>query len=110
MHNIFCFWKPFRSVHVNQSQYHLKSPEKQFLHNVLSIWAKLSYKKLLLVRFEILGRLFNTLTLNHVYLRPNRMRLLLPFQIQKPGKLKTFTGLFVAVFKSALISNVFKNN
>ena len=57
MHNSACFWKPFFSKRVNESQKLLKSAEKYFYPTFLSFWAKLSEKKLFLIRSEILGLL-----------------------------------------------------
>ena len=67
MHNTACFWKPFRSERVNESQKLLKFAEKNFDSSFSSLWAKLSYKKLFLIRFQILGLLVNTLTANYEY-------------------------------------------
>ena len=67
MHNTVCFWKPFRSERVNESQKLLKFAEKNFDSTFSSLWAKMSYKKLFLIRFQILGLLVNTLTANYEY-------------------------------------------
>ena len=77
-----CFWKPFRSERLNESQKLLKSAEKYFYPTFPSFWAKLSQKKLFLIRSEILGLLANTLTANYEYSRSNRENLPLVIQIQ----------------------------
>ena len=42
MHNRACFWKPFGSEHVNESQKLLESAEKNFYPTFSSFSAKLS--------------------------------------------------------------------
>ena len=42
MHNEACFWRPFGSERVNETQTLLKSAEKYFYPAFLSFWAKLS--------------------------------------------------------------------
>ena len=71
MHNRICFWKSFGSERVNESQNLLQSAEKNFYPTFLLFWAKLSEKKLFLIRSENLGRLDNTLTANYEYSRSN---------------------------------------
>ena len=56
----------------------------------------------LLVRFEILGLLVNTLTTNYEYSHSNTDNLPLPFQMQLSKKLKRFSSLFIAFSESAL--------
>ena len=97
-----CFRNTFRCEYVNGSQKLPKSAEKQFYATFSSIRAKLSDKKLFLVRFEIRGRLTYMFTPNHMYIRPNKTKLPLPFEMQISEKLKTFCGLFIAFSKSAL--------
>ena len=45
MHNRACFWKPFGSERVNESQKDLHYPEKNFYPTFWSIWAKLSLEE-----------------------------------------------------------------
>ena len=59
-HKRSCFWKPFGSQHVNESQKLVKSAEKHFYHTFLWLWAKLNMKKSFLVRSKILGQLSAT--------------------------------------------------
>ena len=53
---------------------------------------------LLLVRYEILGLPFNTLTANYEYCSSNTDILPLPFQMQLSEKLKTFSASFYWIF------------
>ena len=102
MHKSSCFWKPFGSQRINESQKLLKSKEKHFYSAFSSFWAKLSYKKSFLVRYEILGLLFNTLTADYQYSRSNRENLPLPIQMQLFKKPKTFCCIFIAFLESTL--------
>ena len=86
MHNRACFWKPFGSERVNESQKLLQYAEKNFYPTFSSFWAKLSYKRLFLIRSEILGLLHNTLTANYEYSRSNRENLQFPIQIKLSKK------------------------
>ena len=74
----FVSQKPFGCERVNESQKLLQSAEKNFYPIFSSFWAKLSEKKLFLIRSEILGRLDNTLTANYEYSRINSENLQLP--------------------------------
>ena len=76
-----CFWKPFGSERVSESQKLPKSAEKYFYPTFSSFWAKLSQQKLFLIRSEILGLLVITLTANYEYSRSNRENLPLPIQL-----------------------------
>ena len=78
MHNTACFWKPFGSERVNESEKFLKSAEKYFYRTFSSFWAKLSSEKLYLMISEISGLLVNTLTANYEYPRSNKENLSLP--------------------------------
>ena len=57
-----CFWKPFCSERVNESQIVLKSAENCFYQGFASLWEKVTSKKIFLIKFEFLGVLVNTLT------------------------------------------------
>ena len=72
------FWKAYCSERVDESQKFLQYPEKNFYPAFSSFWAKLSQKRLFLIRSEILGLLDNTLTANYEYSRINRENLPLP--------------------------------
>ena len=86
MHNRACFWKPFGSEHVNESQKLLKSAEKYFYPTFSLFWAKLSQEKLFLIRSDISGLLVDTLTANYQYSRSNRENLPLPIQMKLSKK------------------------
>ena len=86
MHNIACFWKPFCSERVNESQKLLKSAEKYFCPTFSSFLANLSPKKLFYIVSDILVLLLNMLTSNYKYSRSNRENLLLPIQIKVSKK------------------------
>ena len=60
----------------------------------------MSWKKLLLVRYEILGLLINILTGNDKYSRPNKGNFPQTFQTQLSEKAKTFSQFFIAFLKS----------
>ena len=72
MHNRAFFWKPFRSERGNGSQKLLKIAEKYFDSSFYLFWAKLSYKKLFLIRSDISGLLVNMLTANYKYSRSKK--------------------------------------
>ena len=86
MHSKAYFGTPFGSESVNESQKVLESAEKYFYSTFASLWAKLSKKKLFLIRSEILGVLDNTLTANYKYSRSNRGNLYLPIEINLSEK------------------------
>ena len=78
MHSMACFWKAYCSERVDESQKLLQYAEKNFYPAFSSFWAKLSEKRLFLVRIEILELLDNTLTANYEYSRIKRENLPLP--------------------------------
>ena len=78
MHNRACFWKAYYSERVNESRKLLQYAEKNFYPTFSSFWAKLSQKRLFLIRSEILGLLDDTLTANYEYSRISRENLPLP--------------------------------
>ena len=102
IHSKAFFSKPCGSERVNESQKLLKSAEKYFYSTFSSFSAKLSQKKLFLIRPEILGQLDNTLTANYKYSRSNRENLLLPIQINFSEKPSMFSGVFFPFFESTL--------
>ena len=54
------------------------------------------------VRFELLGQFFNTLTADYKYSRQNRENLSQQVPMQISLKLKTCSGFFIAFLKSTL--------
>ena len=94
MHNWSCFWKPFGSESVNESQKLLQYAEKNFYPTFSLFWAKLSWKRLFLVRSENLGLLDNTLTANYEYTRINRKNVPLPNSAKLSKKPSIFCRIF----------------
>ena len=92
-----CFWKVFGSERVNEYQELLKSAEKYLYPTFPSFSAKLSKKKLILSRSQLLGLLGNTLTANYEYSRSNRENLPLPIQIKLSKKDKPFAAFYRSV-------------
>ena len=86
MHNRACFWKPFGSERFNELRKLLQFAEKYFYPFFSSFSAKITQKKLFLIRSEILGLLVNTLIANYEYSRSNRENLALPIQIKLSKK------------------------
>ena len=81
MPNRASFWRPLGIERVSESQKLLKSAEKYFDSSFSSFCAKMSYKKVFLMRYETLGLLVNTLTANYDYSRSNRENLPSPILI-----------------------------
>ena len=81
MYNRAYFGKPFGTERVNESQNLLKSAEKYLYPTFSSHWAKLSSKKLFLIRSEMRGPLDNTFTASYHYSPSNREHLPLPIEI-----------------------------
>ena len=102
MHNRTCFLKAYCSQHVNEFQKLLQYEEKSFYPTFSSFWAKLSYKRLFLIRSEILGLLDNTLTANYEYSRINRENLQLPNKAKLSKKPSIFCCILFAFFASKL--------
>ena len=94
MHHRDCFWKPFGRDRVNESQKHLKSAETYFYPNFSWFWAKLTLKKLILIRSENLGLLANTLTANEEHSRSNGENVPLKIQIKLSDKQLRFLMYF----------------
>ena len=78
----------------NKFQKLLKSAEKYFYSTFSSCAAKLSKKKIFLVRSEILGLLVNMLTANYEYSSSNRENVPLPIQLLLSEKQKSFWSIF----------------
>ena len=82
----------------NKFQKLLKSAEKYFYSTFSSCAAKLSKKKIFLVRSEILGLLVNMLTANYEYSSSNRENVPLPIQLFLSEKQKSFWSIFFFLF------------
>ena len=78
MHNRACFWKAYCGERVKESQKLMQYAEKNFYPTLSSFWAELTYKRLFLIRSEILGLADNMLTANYEYSRIDRENLPLP--------------------------------
>ena len=98
MHNRYCFWKPFGSECVNESQKLRKSTGKYFDSTFPSSWAKLSLEKLFLIRSEILGQLVNKLTANYEYFRNNGEKSTITNSNQMILKITNFLPYFLSIF------------
>ena len=98
MHSKSCFWKPFGSESVNESQKFLKSAEKYFYLTFSSFWARLSQKKLFLIRSEVLDLLDNMLSANYEFSWSNRENLHLAMQINLSKKPSRISGVFLSIF------------
>ena len=86
MHIRACFWKSIDSEHVNEFQKLQKSAEEFFDSIFSSSQAKLNWKKLFLIRSEILELLDNALTADLEHSRSNIVNLTLPIQIKLSKK------------------------
>ena len=96
------------SQRVNGSQTLLKIARHHFYTTVLLIWDKLSWKKLLLVTFQVLVLFVNTLTPDDMYSRKKRENFLHQYQMPSSLKPKTFSSFFVAFLNSTLNSEYFE--
>ena len=99
IHNSACFWKAYCSERVNESQTLLQYAETNFYPTFWSFRAKLSYKRLFLIRSEILGLLDNTLTDNYEYSHINRGNLPLQNEAELSQKASIFCYIFFCIFE-----------
>ena len=111
MHQTACFWTPFGSERVNESQKLSKSLEKYFYPTFSLFWAKLSLKKFFLIRSEILGLLESTLPASYDNSRINRENIPLPIQIKWSKEPEIFCCIFFffAFLESTLSFQCFEN-
>ena len=77
----------------------LISAQHNYYRMFPSIYDKLSWKKSVLVRSEILGLFVNTLTAEYQYSRRNMQNLVQKLQTQLSQKGKAFSGFFIAFLK-----------
>ena len=103
-----CFITPYRTQRVNGSQTLRKPAQQHFYPSFLSISDKLGWRKSLLVRSEILGLFFNTLTAYHMYFGQNWQKLTKQVQMQSPSKQLTLSKISIVFFKSAYILWILK--
>ena len=99
MHHRDCFWKPFGSECVNESQKLLKSAEKHFYPTLSWFWGIPSLKKLILIRSEILAILVNTLTPNYEYSRNNKETFTITNSNQIIWKITIFLPYLLSIFR-----------
>ena len=85
-----CFKTPFANQRVKVAKTLLKSSRQHFQPNVPLISNKLSSVSCLLVRSEILGPLFNTLTAAEIHSFHNWQKLLQQVQTRLSSKASTF--------------------
>ena len=95
-----CFDKQYRKRPHTQ----LKSASQHLYHIHLTLERKLCSKKSLLLTYQILGLLVNTLPTDEKYPVLNRDNLTIPIHMQLSQKQKTFSQFFVAFLKSRLTS------
>ena len=93
-----CFDKQYRKRPHTQ----LKSASQHLYHIHLTLERKLCSKKSLLLTYQILGLLVNTLPTDEKYPVLNRDNLTIPIQMQLSRKQKTFSQFFAAFLKSSL--------
>ena len=108
MSKSFCFRTLFLSQRVNGSQTLLKSARYCFYLIVKGILDKLSWKKLVLVRSEILGLFVETLAVDDKYSYANKENFLRQIQMQLSQKPKTFSDFLIAFMKSKSNSSYFQ--
>ena len=100
MSNNTRFRIPFDSQYVKVFQTLMKSTPQYFYPIILSLWEKVSWKVPLIVIFQILRMLLNTLTADDKYSLRNRRKL--PQAIEKKLSKKEKAFFYVAILKTAL--------
>ena len=96
-----CFRTPFGSKRVKRSQTLLKSARHHFYRNFPFMTNNVRCVSFLLVRSEMLGPSFNTVTAYHTYSCHNREKFLQKVPTQISSKPKTFSESFLLCLKSA---------
>ena len=98
----FHFRGPFTKQHRKRAQTLLKSEREHFYHLYWSLPTKLSWKKSLLVIRKTLRQFVNTLTGGDKYSLLNRDILKQPIQMELSQKQKTFSAIFLSIFKISI--------
>ena len=98
-----CLREPFAKEDGKCDQALFKSASQHVYHIHQSLPRKVSWKKSLLLTWQILGLLVNTLATDEKYLVLNRDNLTISIQMQLSQKEKKISEFFAVVFKS--ISN-----
>ena len=100
--------QPFASQRLTGSQTLLKHARHHFYTTAPLIWDKLSWKKLFLVKSEILALFGNTLTVNEKYSRHNIENLQQQIQVILSQKRKEISGFFIEFPKFTSNSEYFQ--
>ena len=98
MYKKFRFRTPFGSQRVNGSQILQKSAPENVLAIVSLFRDKLSSKTSLIVRSEILGLFFNTVTADDKYPCHNRKNIAQSIRMQLSNKPKTFFKISIGTY------------
>ena len=96
------FGGPFNKQHGKQAQTLLKSASHHLHHIDWSTPSELSWKKYLLLTYQILGLLVNTLAPDEKYPLLNRDNFTIPIQMELSQNQKNFSHFFPAFLKSRL--------
>ena len=96
------FRGPFDKQDGKRAQALLQSAWQHLHHNHWSLGRKLSWKKSLLLTWQILGLLVNTFAADEKYPVLNRDNLTIPIQTQLSEKQKTFSEFFLAFLRSRI--------
>ena len=102
------FRGPFKKQHGKLAQVLFKSASQHLYHFQWSLPSQLSWKKSLLLTWEIFGLLVNTLAADEKYPVLNRNNLTTPIQMQLSQKQRSFSNFFAAFLKSRLNFKHFK--
>ena len=94
-----CLREPFAKEDGKCDQALFKSASQHVYHIHQSLPRKVSWKKSLLLTWQILGLLVNTLATDEKDPVLNRENLTIPIQMQLPQKQKSFSQLFRAFLK-----------
>ena len=103
------FRKPFEKQHGKRAQALSKSASQHLYQIHWSLAGKLCWKKSLLLTYEILGLLVNTLATDEKYPVFNRDKLTIPIQMQLSQKQNDFSKFFVSFLKSRLNFKYFES-
>ena len=94
------FKRPFDKHHGKCGQALLKPPSQNCYHINLSLATKLCSKKSLLLTYQILGPIVNTLAADEKYPVLNRDNLTIPIEMQLSQKQKAFSQFFAEFLTS----------
>ena len=103
------FRKPFQKQHGKRAQALPKSASQHLYQIHWSLAGKLCWKKSLLLTYEILGLLVNTLATDEKYPVFNRDKLTIPIQMQLYQKQNDFSKFCASFLKSRLNFKYFES-